>query len=1380
MSWEEHTARLCDIGPDTLLSERANFARLSSFDCWRSFEGGSGAVTSVAVSPDGKLLAMGSKDSTRLWGIRDKMIQAAFQGHSGPVRSVAFSPDGKLLATGSDDRTARLWRIGQDPQPSPVAELKGHSGWVLSVAFSPDGKLLATGSDDHTARLWRIGQDAQPSTLAEFKGHNGPVRSVTFSPDGKLLATGLHDKTAQIWRIGSDAQPTPLAEFNGNRIRVKSVAFSPDGKLLVTGSEDHAVRLWRIGPGAPPTLLALLSGHTDSVKCMAFSSDGKLLATGSEDHTARLWRIGLDAPPTLLAVLYGSISGVKSIAFSLDGKLLATGSDDHTARLWRINPDAQPTPLAQLNAPAAWVGAVAFSPDGTLLATGSDDHSSPLWRIGPDAQPTPLAQLKGHNYRVSSVAFSPDGKLLAMGSEEKTQLWRIGPNAQLTLLQALNRATSVAFSPDGTLLATGSEYHTAQLWRIGPDAWPTHIAELTGHTGAVTSVAFSPYEMLLATGSDDGRVFFWGGNNLIGQLWSLGEGWVSQRGDRIMRHDPGGVLLNQDEAGRLLMVPPPKPAVEPKLSLELLSDLLSAHDGGADSRFVVRVRNAMGAGRAYWLHLSGVELPEGVAIRTERTHLRLEPGEFTDIPIRVSVLTGKMDRHGRPDDEQPIPQPRQVPITLMLSHAFGDGPSLRTTLEWRAPKLTADFKLIEDGASAIEARVRNDGNQDPSRITVEAVFVDAQNREVPVDGQIQFDIGSLAPGKSVTFSLPVPDELRVRLRYFAQPLRVKLRIRDGLWYTHLWQPQSEPLRSLAFVWSLAALVALVSLVGIGLRLYLDPVVRATTRDARAMRRFPLPALPRVSAALARVRRLDSALDAAGLKRAQWDRAQHAADSPRAAAQALADVLGGTLGAEVEPGCPAFAITMPPLALRFAQHAVVCVVTGRELEPGRAATLARQIHQEGRGSAAVLLIDLTDRKNAKEALHDAPHLALVALSSDTFRDLLLSDAPLRVLEEALVAQRPVVTLSPYVGGGAVTTASMFFGRAAELRQIADERPHNVLLVGPRQMGKSTLLHALERRIRARGDLDVQHHTLVSDDLLTFLASKMGRPRPTTEAELYELLAGETLRPRMWLLDEADGLVRADRELGYMLSRTLRALADDGRAFFVLAGFWQLYAAVALDPNSALRNFGRTLRLGPLDRDAARDLATKPMAALRLTYDTHATVEYLLDQTGCRANLVSVACSGLIESLDPTARSLTREHVEAVLRRDKGVRDALSFWRGSGGTDGQRTDGLPAWARALDRALLRTALLCLADGQRPSRSDLRSRLDAAGLRPTGDAFQQSLDRVELSYLLIPDDHDRYFCPIPLIQRTIEREQPLAEGLAEDVEDYGDAVKAAAGTT
>jgi WD40 repeat protein len=67
--------------------------------------------------------------------------------------SVAFSPDGRLLASGSRDKTIKLWEVASG---SLVRTLTGHTDSVFSVAFSPDGRLLASGSDDNTIRLWDI------------------------------------------------------------------------------------------------------------------------------------------------------------------------------------------------------------------------------------------------------------------------------------------------------------------------------------------------------------------------------------------------------------------------------------------------------------------------------------------------------------------------------------------------------------------------------------------------------------------------------------------------------------------------------------------------------------------------------------------------------------------------------------------------------------------------------------------------------------------------------------------------------------------------------------------------------------------------------------------------------------------------------------------------------------------------------------------------------------------------------------------------------------------------------------------------------------------------------------------------------------------------
>jgi WD40 repeat protein len=100
---------------------------------------------------------------------------------SSPVTSLAFSPDGKTLAVSSRDRVIGLW----DPATGKEEkELTGHLSFVNSVAFSADGKKLVSGGNDATARLWDA---AAGKEISRF--HNSPrVSCVAFSPDGQTLA----------------------------------------------------------------------------------------------------------------------------------------------------------------------------------------------------------------------------------------------------------------------------------------------------------------------------------------------------------------------------------------------------------------------------------------------------------------------------------------------------------------------------------------------------------------------------------------------------------------------------------------------------------------------------------------------------------------------------------------------------------------------------------------------------------------------------------------------------------------------------------------------------------------------------------------------------------------------------------------------------------------------------------------------------------------------------------------------------------------------------------------------------------------------------------------------------------------------------------------
>jgi len=139
----------------------------------------------------------------RLWDVNSSNCVAVLPGDQGELfTTVAFSPDGQLLASGSRNNLIKLWDISSPlaSPPSPLAILTGHTGWLYAVTFSPNGRLLASASGDNTARLWDISLTSRPSPLATLSGHTSWVHSVAFSPDGQTLATGSGDETIRLWQ----------------------------------------------------------------------------------------------------------------------------------------------------------------------------------------------------------------------------------------------------------------------------------------------------------------------------------------------------------------------------------------------------------------------------------------------------------------------------------------------------------------------------------------------------------------------------------------------------------------------------------------------------------------------------------------------------------------------------------------------------------------------------------------------------------------------------------------------------------------------------------------------------------------------------------------------------------------------------------------------------------------------------------------------------------------------------------------------------------------------------------------------------------------------------------------------------------------------------
>ncbi|KAI0718943.1 U3 small nucleolar RNA-associated protein [Cerioporus squamosus] len=524
--------------------------------------------------------------------------EAVLEGHVSVPRGLDVSPDGKWLVSGGRDSVVLIWDIsskapsaqksskgkGKAAEFSPVlhktipvlerVEAVGllHPDEDLAGAPSGPEKLrFYTGGEKGLVRIWdaregtvlfSLGGQEQEDTTEDQEEQRQIVDAI-YVPSTSTIVSVHADQNILFHSLSTQTLSRQLIGFNDEII--DATFLSPNLPLQASLpsplSDTHvalATNSSLIRVYSTSSLDArLISGHSEIVLCLDHGAQGRVLASGSKDRSARIWApvrprasggeedAGAQTVPEwrCVAVCEGHAESVGAIAmsrkaFSGDApsasgsggaslRFMFTGSQDRTIKMW----DLSSVPLAAEDGEGAHtvkcksltthkahdkdINSLDVAPNDRLLVSGSQDRTAKVWEIeyvatgaGVRGELRLLGTCKGHKRGVWCVRFGKAERVLATGSGDKTvKLWSLEDFTCVKTFEGhTNSVLRVDFINAGMQMLSSASDGLVKLWNVRDE---TCAATMDNHEDKVWALAVSSDESTIVSGAADSVVTFW-------------------------------------------------------------------------------------------------------------------------------------------------------------------------------------------------------------------------------------------------------------------------------------------------------------------------------------------------------------------------------------------------------------------------------------------------------------------------------------------------------------------------------------------------------------------------------------------------------------------------------------------------------------------------------------------------------------------------------------------------------------------------------------------------------------------------------------------------------------------------------------------------------